>query len=381
MNELKHSVSSAYDPVHDRLCDLSRWLYEHPELSHEEREASALVASTLADLGFSVEHPAFGQPTGFVARVGSRGPEVVICAEYDALPSIGHACGHNIIAAAAVGTGASLMPFVDDLDVRLTILGTPAEEQSGGKVEMVDAGAFSGASAAMMIHPSTWNVADPIMIAITQYEVVFRGKSAHASAHPQLGVNALDAFVQAYVNVSTLRQALYPTDKIHGIINHGGDAPNIVPDYTHSSWYVRAGSRGRLREVSSKFMASCEAAATATGCTVQIEQVGNTYEELTSNPVMADLFSSNSEKLGRPMQRGYELPPDQAGSTDMGNVSQIVPTIHPMLDIDSYPAVNHQREFADHTITPAGEQAIRDGALGMAWTIVDLAVGNHWSRL
>ncbi len=379
--DLKAIAQSAYASVDARCRELSRWLKEHPEVSLEERRASARIADLMEDLGWRVERGVYGEQYGVAARLGSRGPEVVICAEYDALPSIGHACGHNIIAAAAVGAGAGLAPVVDELGVRVTVLGTPAEEHIGAKVNMIEAGAFDDAAAAMMIHPSTQDVVDPTIIAISHLDVSFHGKAAHASAHPQLGVNALDAFVQAYVNIATLRQALYPTDKIHGVLNHGGEAPNIIPEYTHSSWYVRAADRDRLDEVVTRFRAAFEAAAVATGCVVDFEQVGNTLDELESNPVLVELFAANSRELGRPMRRGHQLPEDQTGSTDMGNVSRVVPTIHPMLDIGCYPIVNHQREFAEHTVSPQGEQAIRDGAVAMAWTVIDLAMGDHWNEL
>jgi len=378
---MKQRARRRVDEIEDDLRRLSRWLYDNPEPAHQEHQGSARLAVDLAAAGFRVEHPAYGLATSFAARAGSRGPEVVICAEYDALPGVGQACGHNIIAAAAVGAGMALVDLVDDLGIRLTVLGTPAEEKFGGKVDLIEAGAFADAAAAMMIHPSPRDIADPNVIAITEIDSHFHGKTAHASAYPDRGVNALDAFVQAYVNISTLRQAMLPTDKVHGIITHGGEAPNIIPDYTRSSWYVRAQTRGRLDELMSKVEACFQAAATATGCAVEIEQIGHTYEELASNPVMTDLFIANAELLGRTMERGADLPPSQSGSTDMGNVSQVVPTIHPMLGIDSLPAVNHQAEFAGHTLTPAGERAIRDGALGMAWTIIDLAEKDLWGKL
>jgi amidohydrolase len=377
----KAQAQHEYESIEARLRDVSRWLYDNYELSYQEHQSSALLASVLRDSGFEVEHPAYGIDTAFVARAGTAGPEVVICAEYDGLPGVGQACGHNIIATAAVGAGVALRPLTEQLGIRVTVLGTPAEEKYGGKVDLIDAGAFANASASMMIHPSPRDVVDPNVIAIAELDVHYHGKTAHASAYPQLGVNALDAFVQAYVNVSTLRQHLYPTDKIHGIVVEGGKAPNIIPDYTRSSWYVRAQTRTRLEELLPKVKACFEAGAVATGCTVDIEHIGHIYDELISNPTMTDLYLANSAALGRPLGRGADLPPGQAGSTDMGNVSRVVPSIHPMLSINCDPAVNHQAEFAAHTITPDGERAIRDGALGMAWTVIDLAEQDLWLGL
>ncbi len=377
----KETARARLEDVLDTLRELSHWMYEHPETAYQEKESSAKLAEFLREAGFEVEYPAYGLDTAFAARIGTGDPHVVICAEYDALPKVGHACGHNIIATAALGAGYALAPLAEELGFRLTVLGTPAEEHYGGKVDLIEAGAFSGVTAAMMIHPSPLDVVDPNVIAVAHIDVEFHGKEAHASAYPQLGVNALDAFVQAYVNISTLRQALYPTDKVHGIITHGGDAPNVIPAYTRSSWYVRAESRRRLDELMVRVLACFEAAATATGCSHHVDHVGHTYEELISNELMVELFQKNAERLGRVMLRGDDLPPSQTGSTDMGNVSKLVPTIHPMLSIDSMPAVNHQPEFASHTITPAGDRAIRDGALAMAWTVIDLAEQNLWEKL
>lgn len=377
----KQSAKTALDSVLPDLVGISHWMYAHPEVAYEEKESSARLVEFLRRTGFTVEYPAFGLDTAFAARVGSGGPHVVICAEYDALPGVGHACGHNIIATAAAGAGAALAPLVDELGIRLTVLGTPAEEHFGGKVDLIEAGAFTDATAAMMVHPSTEDVVDPKVIAVAHIDVHFRGKAAHASAHPQLGVNALDAFVQAYVNVSTLRQSIYPTDKIHGVVREGGDAPNIIPAYTRSSWYVRAETKERLDALFPRVLACFEAAAVATGCTVEIEHVGHTYTEMVSDRTLVEYYAANSAEIGRPMRRGRDLPPDQTGSTDMGNVSLLVPTIHPMLDIGSAPHVNHQPEFAAHTITPDGDRAIVDGALSMAWTVIDLAEADAWDRL
>ncbi len=380
MNQ-KQAALGRYEEIEPELFELSRWLYDNPELSYAEHESSVRLAGILKDHGFVVSLPAYGIETAFVARAGSTGPEVVICAEYDALPGVGHACGHNIIAASALGAGIILAPVADELGIRVTVLGTPAEEKYGGKVDLIEAGAFHSAAAAMMVHPSTRDVVDANMIAIRELDVHYRGKTAHASAYPQLGINALDAFVQAYVNISTLRQAIYPTDKIHGIITDGGQAPNIVPDYTRSSWYVRAQTRERLDELLTRVEACFDGAGVATACEVEVEYIGNPYDEMRSNPLMTELYARNSASLGRPMARGCDEPPSRAGSTDMGNVSQVVPSIHPMLTINSGSAVNHQAEFAAHTITPDGERSIRDGVLAMAYTVIDLAEGDLWDQL
>ncbi|HSJ34766.1 MAG TPA: M20 family metallopeptidase [Acidimicrobiia bacterium] len=381
MSDTKDQARATLENREETLREISRWMYENPEVAYQERESSARLVSFLSGGGFEVEYPAYGLETAFAARLGSGDRHVAICAEYDALPGVGHACGHNIIATAALGAGVALAPLVDQLGIRLTVLGTPAEEKFGGKIDLIEAGAFEGVDAAMMVHPSTADVVDPRVIAVAHLDIHYRGKAAHASAFPQQGINALDAAVQAYVNISTLRQHIYPTDKLHGIIADGGDAPNVIPEYTRSSWYVRAEDRSRLDDLLPRVLACFEAAATATGCELEVEHVGHIYDELLSSPIMTESFARNSATLGRTMLRGSDLPPSQTGSTDMGNVSRIVPSIHPMLSINCLPIVNHQKEFAAHTITPAGEKAIHDGALAMAWTVIDLAEGDAWAKL
>ena len=222
---------------------------------------------------------------------------------------------------------------------------------------------------------------DPAFQAVEHLHVEYFGKESHSAFAPQLGINALDAFVQAYVAISTFRQAMYPQDSVHCIITDGGQAPNVVPAYTRSEWYVRAASTERLSELSQSVRACFEAAAQATGCRVEINRHGNPYITMVNNPVMASIYADNSAAIGREMPTMDELGYPAGGSSDMGNVSHVVPSIHPMIGIDSGDAVNHQFEFADHTITPAGELAIRDGALAMAYTIIDMAERNVWADL
>jgi amidohydrolase len=377
----KDAAKSNFDRFKAELRGLSLWMYDHPETAFEEFETSAKLAEYLARNGFEVEYPAYDLRTAFSARVGSTGPEVVICAEIDALPEVGHACGHNIIATAAIGAGLALAPLVEDLGIRITVLGTPAEEAYGGKVDLINAGAFADASAAMMVHPANDDVVDRNWLAVTQFDVEFHGKETHASFKPQVGINALDAAVQAYVNISTLRQAIYPTDKIHGVITNGGEVPNVIPAYSSMSWYARAFTKERLDELYERVLAAFEGAAVATGCSLDVKQRGHIYTDMVVDPLMADLYAENSAAIGRPMHRISEYDPAASGSTDMANVSYEVPTIHPMLDIGAAPAVNHQKDFASHTITPQGEAAITDGALAMAMTIIDLAEGDRWGEL
>jgi amidohydrolase len=376
----KKTATQAFEAVESDLRLISRWMYENPELAYEEYESSARLAGFLGDNGFEVTYPAYDLATAFEATAGSSGPRVVICAEYDALPQVGHACGHNIIATSSIGAGVALAGLVDELGIRLTVLGTPAEEGGGGKIDLIEAGAFTDAAASLMIHPSPYDVVDPKLLAAQGFTARFHGRTAHASAAPHLGVNALDAFVSAYNSVSTLRQQFEPGDRVHGIVEEGGAAPNVIPDLTVSRWIVRAATAERFEALRRKVLNCFEAAAKSTGCTLEIEYEGEPYVDLISDPLMASLFAANSKALGRDMPTMAELGVPTAASSDMGNVSYVVPSIHPSISIDTE-AVNHQPEFADSTITQSGELALRDGALAMAHTVIDMAEQEVWGAL
>ncbi|MEX0864119.1 MAG: M20 family metallopeptidase [Acidimicrobiia bacterium] len=376
----KETAEEAFAAVEGELRTISHWMYENPELGFKEFESSRRLADYLGDHGFSVVYPAHGLDTAFEATAGTSGPRVVICCEYDALPEVGHACGHNIIATAALGAGIAVAGLADQLGIRVTVLGTPAEEGGGGKVELINAGAFEDAAAAMMIHPSPEDELDPSFQARESFSVEYFGKETHAAFAPHVGINALDGFVQAYLNVATLRQHLLGSDRVHCIINHGGDASNIIPAYTRSTWGIRSATNERLQELIPRVKACFEAAAIATGCRVEVTSVDHPYLNMVNNRMMTSLFKANSEGLGRPMPLEAELGA-QGGSSDMGNVSQVVPSIHPMIGLASAGAVNHQKEFAAATITESGDQAIRDGALAMAYTVIDLAEQGLWNQL
>ncbi len=377
----KQAVVERFDSIEGELREISRWMYANPELAFEERETSARLVQFLRDQGMDVEYPSFGLETAFAARAGSKGPEVIICAEYDALPEVGHACGHNIIATAACGAGVALAAMADELGIRVRVQGTPAEEAGGGKVDLIEAGAFADGALAIMVHPSTADLVDKPFLAIAQIDVDFHGKESHAAFAPELGINALDAAVQAYVNISTMRQHLLASDKVHGVITNGGGAPNVIPPHTSMSFYARAATQARLDALLKRMNEQFEAAAKATGCTVEVSRPGNAYTDMVVDPVLADLYSANSEALGRPMARSRPTDVFKTGSTDMANVSHELPSLHPMINIHAAPHVNHQRGFAAATIKAAGDQAIRDGALAMAWTVLDVAVDGMWSKL
>ena len=356
------------------LLGLSHRIHGHPEVGFEEERASAWAAGALSDAGFEVTAGVCDLPTAFAASVGHGPLHIGICAEYDALPGIGHACGHNVICAAAVGAGLALRGLADDLGLTVTVFGTPAEEGGGGKILMLERGAFAGVHAALMVHPAPLEQAVMGCLAVAHLEVAYHGKAAHASAYPEQGINAADAITVAQTAIGLLRQHIGPSDRIHGIVTHGGDAPNIVPAHTTASYYVRSRTLDELAELEPRVHRCFEAGALATGCTVEIRPECPAYSEMRADPELTALYRAGAEALGRVFP---DLPAAMvertAGSTDMANVSLAMPAIHPMLGIDSLPAVNHQPEFAAHCVSPAADRAVLDGTVAMAWTAIDAA--------
>jgi amidohydrolase len=356
----------------DELLDLSHRIHAEPELGMEEFKACGWLSDSLEGAGFEVERRYRGLETAFAARSGPGPFRVVVCAEYDALPGIGHACGHNVIAAMSVGAGLGLSAVADAIGVEVTVLGTPAEESAGGKILLLEGGAFDGVHAAMMVHPSPFDVVEMPVIAVNQLNVKYFGKEAHASAFPEMGVNAADAMVVAQTAIGLLRQHLRPTDRVHGIVTKGGDAPNVIPSYTEGTWLVRAHDLGELAEVEGKVMRCFEAGAVATGARLEVTSEHPPYAEMRHHPALSALYRANAVALGRTFLDFGNLE-RTAGSTDMGNVSLAVPSIHPMIGIESLPAVNHQPEFTVQCATPVADKAVMDGAIAMAWTVIDAA--------
>jgi amidohydrolase len=356
----------------DAIVRLSHDIAADPELAYEEVRAAARCVKQLAEAGFAIEQGLGGLPTAFAARLGSSGPHIAICAEYDALPEVGHACGHNIIAASAVGAGLALAPLVEAAGLRLTVLGTPAEERFGGKVDLLNAGAFDDVDAALMVHPSPYDDYAPTSLGIDEWQVVFRGKASHASSEPHLGINALDGLIAGYNAISMLRQHLRPFQQVHGIITHGGDAPNVVPERAEGLFYLRALTMDDLEDLRQRVRAAFEGAAVSTGSTVEITSVGNVYEPLKPHAGLADAFTAACAALGRTQHldpRG-ERP---GGSTDFGNVGQRVPGLHAMVAVHSWPAVNHQHEFAAHCVTEEADQTLLDSVAALALTALAVA--------
>jgi amidohydrolase len=355
-----------------RFIEISHKIHANPELSFEEHRACAWLSEELTSYGYSIAEKPGGLETAFVASAGT-GPLVMsICAEYDALPEIGHACGHNIIAAAAIGAAKALAPMIDDLGITLKIMGTPAEEGGGGKIEMMDKGLFDGIHASMMVHPSPVEADRMDCIAGKHLNIQYFGKEAHAAGFPQEGINSQDAITIAQVAIGLLRQHLYPYEMVHGIVTKGGDAPNVIPSDTRGRWIIRSDTLAQLSTLEPKVRACFEAGSVATGAKLEIVEASKTYSEFITDERLATLYVKNAQDLGRVFSN--ETEGRLKASTDMANVSLKIPSIHPMLGIDSLPAVNHQPEFTAACITPIADQAILDGAVAMAQTIIDAAM-------
>ena len=378
---VKSNFKKSLDEIFNELCDVSSWMYENPELGFEEFKTSKYLVEYINKYASNTIFPTHNLETAFEITFGDKGPLTVICVEYDALPEIGHACGHNIIATAAIGAGLALRNYVNELGIRVKLLGTPAEEGGGGKIVLLDNGAFEDAACSMMIHPGIENVVNPTFTTIQQYTVEYFGKDAHAAGAPEEGINALDAQIQLFVNASTYRQQMLQTNRMHGVIREGGFKPNIIPSYTKSEWYLRSLNKEGLEKIESDFYNFVNAAALATKCDVKISSPDYIYQEIKNNQTMYELYQENSKDIGRDMILQKDAVRPGLGSTDMGNISQAFPSIHPMLGIDGNGAVNHQPEYAAATISDSGKKAIYDGAYAMGATIIDLAEKNLWDKL
>ena len=371
LTALKDRVCLELDAMRDSLGTLSRQIYENPEIGFEERKALQWVSAFLRESGFSVEPGTAGIETAFRAEVRGQKdrPNVALLAEYDALKGLGHACGHNLICSASAGAAAALHRAAPHLPGTLTVLGTPAEEGGGGKVIMVDRGVFNGIDAAMMFHPSRDNWWVRGALAAQPLSMKFRGRPAHAAAMPERGINALNALLLTFHAIDSLRQHVPPDVRIHGIITHGGDAPNIVPAYAEAEFLVRAARRKTLDEVMIKVKRCADAGAAATGATVEMEE-GLAYAERNNNRVLAGLFGENMRRLGidgdEPSASGG------VGSSDIGNVSMVVPAIHPYLKIVDGDVSGHTPEFREAAGSARGFEAMLNAAKGLAMTVLDV---------
>lgn len=356
------------------LLDVSHSIWDHPELCFEEHHAHDLLVEVLAAAGLAPTPHAHGLDTAFVAEAGTEGPLVAVLCEYDALPEIGHACGHNVIAAAGLGAGLALAALADELGGRVRILGTPAEEGGGGKEFLIRAGAFEGVDAALMVHPADRDLPTMRAIAIQELNVSYEGRASHAAAAPQRGRNALDAAVLGYVNVAALRQHIGPGERVHGIFTEAGDKPNIVPHRAAAQWYVRSDTLDSLDELKDRVLACLDAGAQASGCSIEHRWRDPAYADMVDDPWLLERWCAHSASLGRTPE-DPEADGAVVGSTDMGNVSHLVPSIHPMIAVAPRGVSIHTPEFAGHARGPAGDRAVLDGATALAATAVD-----RWER-
>jgi amidohydrolase len=373
--DAKEAARKKLNSIRPQVTELSHRIHDNPEIGFEEVSASKWISEILSESGFAVSQGICGLPTAFLATSGDGPLQVAFCAEYDALPGIGHACGHNIIAAAAVGAAIAAGVVANHIGLKVAVIGTPAEEKgdAGGKILLLEGGGFEGVHAAMMVHPAPYDVLTPKIIAASMFEVQYTGREAHASAFPELGINAADALTIAQTAIGLLRQHILATDRIHGIITHGGDAPNIVPSFTKARYIVRGETLADLEKLRPRVYRCFEAGALGTGAKLQILGGEKPYSHMVHDPEIGRAYQRNSELLGRIFPAGGSGAQKTVASTDMGNVSLVMPSIHPMIGIDCLPAVNHQREFAAQCITASADKAVYDGALAMAWTAIDLA--------
>jgi amidohydrolase len=371
----KEAARERFEDAKETLLGLSHRIHAHPEIGFEEEKSSAWLCDALDDAGFTVEKGVCDLPTAFRARAGCGPLHIGICAEYDSLPGMGHACGHNIIAACSVGAALAAAKVADEVGLTISVIGTPAEEvgNASGKILMLERGGFEGIHAAMMVHPAPFDMLKAKIIAASMFEVCCTGKESHASAFPELGVNAADALTIAQTALGLLRQHIRSTDRIHGIVTQGGVAANVVPAHTSAKYIIRSETLDQLAELRPKVYRCFEAGGLATGAKVEIRGGDKPYAEMLHDDDMALLYRANAEALGRAFPNLGEWETRPTGSTDMGNVSRAVPSIHPMIGINSLPAVNHQPEFAAHCVTSHADQAVIDGALAMAWTCLDIA--------
>jgi len=368
--KVKERVKDEIDSGQELLWGISTKLFNHPEIAFKEFKACELLTKTLHEAGYTIEVGIGGLETAFRASVGDkvRGT-IAILAEYDALVGLGHACGHNLIAAAAIGAGIGLAAIKPELPGQVQVIGTPAEEGGGGKIILANAGIFTNVDAAMMFHPASKNMVLRGSLASAKLTIEFFGKAAHASAAPEEGINALDAVLLTFNNINALRQTLTSKDRIAGIITNGGEACNIVPAYASAKFSIRGKSAKRRDILVEKVIACAQSGAQAIGCQLTYN-VSPGYAEIIPNRIMANMFRTNLELLGRVVVDPD--PNERMGSTDMGDLSHLVPSIHPYLSVAPENVAGHTIEFRDFCISDSGKSAMLDAAKALAMTTIDL---------
>jgi len=379
LEAIKQQIQNEAKRLEDEMWDVAVFIHEHPELGLEEFQAVKKLSGLLEAHGFTVERGITGLETAFRAsyRLNRKAsPTIAFLAEYDALPDIGHGCGHNLIGAMSVGAGIVLSKMKDGLQGRVVVLGTPAEEGLGGKITMVRQGVFDDIDAALMVHPGSRDIKRKWNLAALTVSVEFRGKASHAASNPYEGINALDAMLQLFNNIGLLRQQVTDDVRIHGIITHGGTATNIIPDYTRGRFVVRASELSRTYVVLEKFKTCVKGAALATGATENIEvETDSIYEPLMTNDVIMELYAENMRLLGVEVEEQSRL--ELGGSSDIGNVTQVVPAIHPTGSIveKGQELVGHSREFAQASKSKRAKLGMIRGIQALAMCVADL-LGN-----
>jgi len=370
--DLKRAACAAVDDMRAELVETSRAIHAEPELAFHEEKAAARLTGAVERHGLPITRGAYGLKTAFVSEFGQKGaPRIAILAEYDALPGIGHACGHNLIATSALGAALALAKLNERLPGCVRLLGTPAEEGGNGKELMARAGAFQDVGAAIMMHPSDYNRLNPKMLACAFLEVTYHGKAAHASSRPSDGINALDGLVLAYQAIAAVRQHIKPTERVHGIITDGGAAANIVPERAAGRFFVRAGTARDLAALRARVVACFEAGAQASGARLELTSLEPDYLDMIHNMPLCYAFQRNAEALGRAFIQADHPANARTASTDMGNVSYHVPAIHPYLAAAPADCVIHNAEFARWAGSEMGDQAAIDGAKALAMTAID----------
>jgi amidohydrolase len=370
IEKLKAKVRNSIETQREQLIQLSLNIHDNPELGFKEEKAATWLTGYLEDSGFHIERGIAGLATAFRASYGQERPRIALLAEYDALPKIGHGCGHNIIGVSAVGAGVASKRLIDSLGGSVAVMGTPGEENYGGKIDMVKGGAFKEVDVAMIVHPDTRNMPTEDALACISLEVEFFGRPAHAAGEPHKGINALDAMILAFTSINALRQHIRRDARIHGIITDGGEAPNIIPGHSAGVFSVRALDNDYLSELKNRVLNCFAGASVASGARLEYRWRDRTYAPMKSNMILAGLFKHNLESLGRDVE-DFD-PRSGLGSTDMGNVSQVVPSIHPTIAIAPREVLIHTPEFAAATISEAGHSALLDAAKAMAMTVADI---------
>jgi amidohydrolase len=365
----KKRAQEAVEAAQEELIEVSLNIHSHPELALKEHRASKLLAGKLEAHGFQVEYPAYGIETAFKATWGEGPVTIAYLLEYDALPEIGHACGHNLIATAGLGAAYGARAALSPAEVRIVVLGTPAEEDLGGKEMLVQAGAFEGVDAALMAHPIAVDIADPPMFGVEQVTVTYRGRGAHASVAPETAVNALDGLVTAYQAIAQMRQHIRRDSRVAGVILYGGAASNVIPDRAVGKFECRALNPSYLEDLKRRLVACLEAGAQASGCTAEMEWSTN-YAPMNNSQPLAQAYKANAQALGR---KFLEVPVESTGSSDMGNVSWVVPSIHPTFSIGNF-ALNHTAAFTEISATHAAHENMLQVAKALAMTGADIVM-------